>query len=64
MNDVLKRKPAMITSSCSLPLPLSYALRRRRGFLPSHAQALWRSQGCAPVRQSGEQFFLAQPEKP
>jgi len=49
MNDVLKRKPAMITSSCSLPLPLSYALRRRRGFLPSHAQALWRSQGCAPV---------------
>ena len=49
----------VITSSCSQPLPRSYALRRRRGLLPSHAQALWRSQGCAPARPRPRRILLA-----
>ena len=48
-----------ITSSCSQPLPRSYALRRRRGLLPSHAQALWRSQGCALARPPPRRILLA-----
>lgn len=59
MNSGLKRKPAIITSSCSQPLPRSYGLRRRRGLLPSHAQALWRSQGCGPTRPPLRRILLA-----
>ena len=48
-----------ITSSWSQPLPPSYALRRRRGLLPSRARALWRSQGCAPARPPPRRILLA-----
>jgi hypothetical protein len=48
-----------ITSTCSQPLPRFYALRRRRGLLPSHAEALCRSQGCALARPRPRQILLA-----
>jgi hypothetical protein len=55
----LKRKPAIFTSSCSQPLLRSYALRRRRGLLPSLARALWQSPDYVPTRPPPRRIPLA-----